>query len=303
MRLKLIFTLAAITLSLIPNGKTISAETGRENILLSAAGSVTINKNLHFTGKDCEECHARTPVKDEDAFLKFSGDFSQLCKCHYHKTGQYTHPVDIKPSEGKKNKIPPDFPLRDGELSCSTCHDIYQQCQYSKFKPVNRNFLRGGPYASRTTICFRCHDESKYKKRNPHIQLSAKGEIIEKNCLYCHITKPDEQIATFEKVTLIGDIKILCQRCHSILNKHPSGIEHFKAPNKKTLTAMKTSEIIYSTILPLDKEGKITCITCHNPHEKGVIPDDRESARGAGEKFQQRLAGLVCNACHEMYDM
>jgi hypothetical protein len=303
MKLRLLFVITAIISSLGIAGNTISAETESETTLLPAEKPVSSSTNLHFTGRYCDECHARTPEKGKDAFLRFSGDFSQLCKCHYYKPGQYTHPVNIKPSDGKKEKIPPDFPLRKGELSCSTCHDMYLQCQYSKFKPVNRKFLRGGPYASRTTICFRCHDENKYKKRDPHNQLNAKGEIIEEKCLYCHANKPDEQTATFGDITLIGDIKMICQRCHRILEKHPAGKDHFKKPNDKILEMMKTSEIIYSIILPLDGEGTITCITCHNPHDKGVIPDEREAAKGAGEKFNNRLAGLVCNACHDVFGM
>ena len=64
---------------------------------------------------------------------------------------------------------------------------------------------------------------------------------------------------------------------------------------------MQVTEIIYSTILPLDDEVKITCVTCHNPHEKGVIPLDRDSAQGAGELFKQRFSTILCKACHDQY--
>jgi cytochrome c peroxidase len=55
-------------------------------------------------------------------------------------------------------------------------------------------------------------------------------------------------------------------------------------------------------ILPLDKEGKVTCPTCHNPHEKGVLPDEEASAQGASEKYRLRLAAQnlqICIACHK----
>ena len=167
----------------------------------------------------------------------------------------------------------------------------------------NKKFLRGGPYANRTEICFRCHDENMYKKLNPHNQINTKGEIIKEICLYCHEEKPDEKIATYESIKLIGDTKMICQRCHNIQNRHPAGKEHFKRPNDKILDRMKTAEIIYSIILPLDNEERITCITCHNPHERGVIPTEREGAKGASEIYRNRLSTLICNACHDFYTM
>lgn len=269
---------------------------------ISASGSTRDrNTNLHFTGKYCEECHTRTPEKGQEKHLKFNGDLKKLCSCHDYGPGKYTHPVGIIPSEEKKARMPGDFPTENGILTCNTCHEIQLQCERVQFVSVNRKFLRGGPYKTRTGICFSCHDESKYKKLDPHTQLNAAGEIIEEVCLYCHAEKPDEKIATFENITLIGDIKMVCERCHNALEKHPSGRDHLKKPNEKMLDRMKISEILYSTIFPLDHEERITCITCHNPHERGVIPKESEGATGSSEKFKQRLTNVICGACHEEY--
>jgi hypothetical protein len=65
---------------------------------------------------------------------------------------------------------------------------------------------------------------------------------------------------------------------------------------------MKESEKLLGIILPLNYEGKITCATCHNPHERGVIPTEKSSARGASEKFRLRVpgqSGEICSACHK----
>ncbi len=93
---------------------------------------------------------------------------------------------------------------------------------------------------------------------------------------------------------------MICLRCHKIPKKHPSGKDHYRMPKAQMLTTMKVAEIIFTTVLPLDQEGRITCITCHNPHEKGAIPDEREGAKGAGVKDRNRLAGIVCDACHNL---
>ncbi len=260
---------------------------------------VTDDTDIHYTGKFCSECHEKTPEEGGNKFLKFGGDFGQLCKCHNYTPGEYIHPENIVPSEEIKAKMPDTMPLTDGKISCVTCHDIYLQCQKSKrLKWLNRRFLRGAPYGKRTGICFRCHDEKKYKMLDPHTQLNANGDIIVEKCLYCHVEKPDERQAPYKDVKLIGNLEMLCQRCHAE-RKHPASANHLRKPSAGTLAIMKEGEKKFSIILPLDSDEKVTCATCHNPHEKGVIPDKMAGAKGASEKFRHRLPGKMCMACHK----
>jgi hypothetical protein len=267
--------------------------------------TVTETTDIHYTGKYCTECHEKTPVEGGDKFLKFGGDFTQLCRCHGYTAGTYIHPVDIEPSEEKKPKIPDDLPLQDGKITCSTCHDIYMQCQYNpRLKQLNKNFLRGAPYVSRTTMCFRCHDEKKYKMLDPHTQLTAKGDIIVEKCLYCHVEKPDvERASSIKDIKLIGGFEVLCSRCHFEQSQlHPINANHLRKPTVKTLEMMKEAERRFGIILPLNYEGKVTCITCHNPHERGVIPAYKAAAKGASEEYRLRLPGKteqICLACHK----
>ena len=302
MKTKVFIVAAIIALSLIQTSDVISAETSGEIKFFSSDDLRNRDTNPHFKGKHCEVCHISIPEKGMDKQLRFKGDFNKLCSCHDYGTGKYTHPVGIYPSAEKTARISTEFPLENGLLSCSTCHDINLQCRDIHFLPTNRRFLRGGPYTSRTSICFRCHDENKFTKYNPHKQMNASGKIVEKACLYCHKEKPDEEVATRESIELIGNMKMICQRCHNILSRHPAGKDHFVKPTAQILEKMKIAEIIYSIILPLDNEERLTCITCHNPHEKGVIPMERESSKGAGEIYRKR-ATLICNACHDFFDM
>ncbi|MCK5287003.1 MAG: hypothetical protein KAJ59_04250, partial [Thermodesulfovibrionia bacterium] len=213
--------------------------------------------------------------------------------------GSYIHPVDVVPSEEKKSKIPENLPLKDGKIYCGTCHDIYMQCQDNpEMKQWNKRFLRGAPYSHRTDLCFYCHDEKKYKMLDPHDQLNANGDIIVEKCLYCHIEKPDEVHATFKDVKLVGNLEILCQRCHGE-RSHPAGKNHLRKPSEMTLAVMKQEAEKFNIVLPLDYDGKITCSTCHNPHERGIIPAERAGAKGASERFRHRLPGSICLACHQ----
>jgi hypothetical protein len=283
-----------------------------ERDLMFVDENVTRATNVHYTGKFCSECHDSTPEEGGEQFLKFEGEFSSLCRCHGYTSENYIHPVNIIPTEKKKGKIPDNLPLENGKVTCSTCHDIYKQCQSDRrMKSRNKFFLRGAPYAKRTDLCFRCHDEAKYKMLDPHNQLDENGEIIEEKCLYCHAERPDEKRATFKRtvgvhgseVKLIGDLEVLCYRCHYKQSTlHPIRADHFREPSTKTLEIMKESEKTLGIILPLNYEGEITCVTCHNPHERGVIPSERAASEGASEKFRLRLhgePGEICVACHK----
>ncbi len=280
------------------------------SVLLSAndvgkdAGTVSKDTNVHYSGKYCTECHEKIPKEGGDKFLKFGGDYTELCKCHGYTPGAYIHPVDIVPSDEKKGVIPDDLPLQDGKLTCTTCHDIYLQCQKNqRYKVLNRRFLRGAPYISRTTLCFRCHDEKQYSMLDPHNQLTEKGAIIIDKCLYCHVEKPDEKHATFKEVKLIGNLEVLCFRCHFKQSQfHPINANHLVTPSQTILSNIKDTEKKFGIIMPLNYDGKITCPTCHNPHERGVIPRDRASAKGASEKYRLRLSEVnlqICVACHK----
>jgi uncharacterized CHY-type Zn-finger protein len=136
-------------------------------------------------------------------------------------------------------------------------------------------FLRGDNLQKRTDICFKCHDESKYRMLDPHNQLDASGKIIIAKCLYCHKKKPDTNFESFQDVELIGNLIVLCERCHGDFSRHPANVNHLVQPSPKFYTRMKIMEGEFGIVLPLDHEGKLTCVTCHNPHERDVISEEK----------------------------
>jgi hypothetical protein len=265
--------------------------------------------NPHFSGKYCNVCHEGESPESIESQLRFGGDYVELCRCHGYTGSSYIHPVFIEPSEKKKKRIPDDFPLQDGKLSCITCHEIRRQCEDNpamrQIKHADRRlyrdelmFLRGGPSRKRTDICFNCHDEKKYRKLDPHDQVMDDGKIDYEKCLYCHVERPDVNRATFESVELIGDLKTVCQRCHGKMVRHPAGVNHFRKPSGSIFQRLKKLEKDYGVILPLDDRGMLTCVTCHNPHERGVIPEDRPGSKGASEAYRHRIPGKMCRVCH-----
>lgn len=265
------------------------------NFLLSGEfDPKTTPGNYHYSGKYCTDCHEKEPgIKGKK--LKYNGNFNLLCKCHFEDYELYIHPVDIEPS--KEKKIPPSFPLRNGKVVCTTCHNVFLQCQESPFKKTS---LRGAPYGRRYDVCYVCHNAKDYEMLNPHKQLDSEKKIIAEQCLYCHIEMPDEKYSGSKDIVLKTSIAVLCQRCHNIKGNHSGNVNHILKPSAKILKQMKKMEEQFNIILPLDSDGKLTCATCHNPHEKGVIDSDKPSSKGADEKYRHRLPGRICTECHQM---
>ncbi len=270
----------------------------QEKIPTTGPDVVDEKTNIHYTGRYCEECHEKKPVEGGNPYLKFNGDYKQLCRCHHGMSPGYCHPLDIKSNPAGKMNIPADFLLKDGQANCNTCHDVYRQCQSRLF---DRQSLRGIPYPRKMDFCYRCHDREDYKKLNAHHQIQADGKLDIMICLYCHLEKPDEKTATYKEVTFIGDLKTLCRRCHQIQGNHSGNFDHIGVkPSPKALKIMDAMKKQYHIILPLAEDGTMTCITCHNPHEKGVIPENKPSATGADSKYRHRLPGKMCFACHQI---
>ncbi len=272
-------------------------EAGPESLTFENEG-VIYSTNIHYTGKYCNECHEKVPVEGGETYLKFGGDYGQLCRCHNFPPDDCPHPSNVRPSAEIKKRMPADLPLENEKVTCRTCHDIYLQCRLQLFR---KNSLRGEPYQTRTDFCFKCHDREHYQPVDPHKQLNEKGEILAGTCLICHEKKPDEKKDTYKDVTFVGDEEQICRRCHHISGNHPGDHNHIGVvPSEKGLKRIKAMEEKFHARLPLDKDGKMTCITCHNPHAKGVIPEDNPGSTGADSKNRLRLPENMCINCHQM---
>ena len=307
-------TATAIIITLLSTGcyyETQETRFGRKATVFTAKGErekpqpfvskVPNTTDIHYSAKYCTECHVNVPRKGSHKQLRYGGDYQQLCRCHYSSSENYIHPVDIAPSENLKTRIPAAFPLQEGKITCSTCHDIVIQCQDNQIDKIflkEQNFLRGAPYETMVAVCFKCHNKAEYQKYNPHRQLNAKKEIVKQTCLYCHAEIPDEKHTRLKDAKLIGNMDALCIRCHTLEPRQTFHSKHLRKPSDEVLTTIKTMEDQHGILLPLSEEGKITCATCHNPHEKGVIPDRRLGARGASLTKRHRLQDDMCIKCH-----
>lgn len=190
------------------------------------------------------------------------------------------HLVDIKPSDAVS--IPESFPLnKDGLITCKTCHAIKDigNIPHEDINKNDKSFFREGPYTNFSNFCYRCHDKTTYPRLNVHKLLDEKGKIIKSQCLYCHEKTLDpEKTIAFQDIKFKTDIEKLCYGCH-LDTPHLNAINHHKKPEKEMLERIKQYEQENNMIFPLDRQGRIMCSTCHNPHQQGVIADDKTASQ------------------------
>ena len=241
---------------------------------------------------DCAGCHGnQAPRAGKDLFPQ-GVEPSMVCfNCHKYKENH--HPVDFAPDATANYQ----FPLYSGEIKCLTCHEIHDSTGHGDASKL----LRGGPYADRRKICFKCHEAEQYADINPHIMFDDNGKTLAVNgkpvCLLCHAVKPNPYQDRGANVRFKAEVGFLCWRCHppmpdSFLRKH-----FLVTPSEETLSSMQESEARLEIILPLAALGRITCSTCHNPHQKGIVTF-ADAAKGADAPKKLR-ASFMCGACHK----
>ncbi|MBI5074033.1 MAG: cytochrome c3 family protein [Nitrospirae bacterium] len=242
---------------------------------------------------DCVMCHrTSTPAYDEASAVAPDLDMSSVCMdCHHYS--ETHHPVNFTPDRDIDSR----FPLLDGEMQCLTCHEAHGTNRLS-----NPGLLRGAPYADRREICSRCHTLDLDLSFNPHVMTEPDGTIRVVNngpiCLVCHAAVPDQR-ATRIQVIFRADVAFICWRCHPPM---PASFfnAHFQIkPRRQTLAFMKQHAKEQGVLLPLLNRGRITCSTCHNPHQAGIIVKSAAAVGADSYKKLRLTKGRICTGCHQ----
>lgn len=278
----------------------------------------------HWREDACIACHDGTPT-DGNPRVRGKAGVNALCNnCHeVASVHSYIHAVGMVPSAAKSTRMPPSFRQAitrgDGIVTCIACHDLPMQCKKERFaeRDLNPLFFRGGPYKTRTGLCYNCHDPSHYERLNPHDQISDEGELNTQVCTVCHKVTPNRREArSINDVSfnVTEDLAKLCTGCHPwrphpgggwavyAQGSSPEGPNHLIQPPEKILRQLKRSEKMKDMVLPLDPAtGRIFCATCHNPHERGVQRNARAD-KGADGFKRLRTSGsgmAICVNCHD----
>ncbi len=241
----------------------------------------------------CTDCHAS---EEPD-----SSDTIGMCyNCHFKYFSNH-HPVDYEREPGSISSTGSQtFPVIDGRVRCQSCHEIHKQAHPGD----NPKLIRGGPYSDRRTPCFMCHFKEQYAGIYVHQMIGQGGNILKVQgkpvCLFCHREQPDPLRDRTRDVTFKADVGFLCWRCHPPMPETEFFGAHFLVtPARRTLKYMKRFEKKNTIILPIVPHDRITCSTCHNPHQRGVIKHE-PATKGADASNRLRMTRQeICIACHQ----
>jgi hypothetical protein len=144
--------------------------------------------------------------------------------------------------------------------------------------------------------------------------------------LWCHNGVPsvESRLKDGGSYDLRSESFVVCSNCHSMGSNHPNqGVHVLKSPSVEMKFYMAASELLPGTrmpsddlleyvrsskrsvqSIPFDENGRITCYSCHNPHEKGVFPNWNARSLGAegNQAVNRRLRNRkknICRACHQ----
>jgi hypothetical protein len=197
--------------------------------------------------------------------------------------------------------------VQDGQIVCTTCHDLTVQClsPHKAYRFVNPGFVRDRSSADTNEHCFACHDESGYKKLNPH-EMEA-GDPAEPTCLLCHASMPvaDERGWLAVDFNMPNTLNDACRGCHNV-RPHPGmssagkpgGWSHLAVPSLEVRRNMQLAAAKYGSVLPLDPyNGRVHCATCHNPHHDEL--EGYPVATPPGAEHRLRVDN-ICQACHDL---
>jgi DmsE family decaheme c-type cytochrome len=171
-------------------------------------GSAHERRNL-----SCSTCHSVHSPKSMTRQLNTATE-TQLCvTCHRLQVA-------------KTERAVAHMPVREGKLSCSTCHNPHGSIN-------NVKALRVGSSVAET--CYSCHAEM----RGPTLWEHAP---VRENCATCH----DPHGSSNDRM-LVVRMPMLCQRCH-IATRHPSSVY-----DNNAITVNKSNRMF----------GR-SCVNCHS---------------------------------------
>jgi len=191
------------------------------------------------------------------------------------------HLVGVKASDAIH--IPDTFKLGDEkELICATCHGLkdIDKTPVDEVDTESTDFLVGGGYRKITGFCYRCHEEKNTQRDNIHLMLDENGEIKKKQCEFCHEEVPDrEKVKSLKETKLRLPLTTICLGCH-LKDPHFNAVEHQVKPAKEEmLKRIEKNSKQQGIIVPLSEENEVVCVSCHSPHQYGVIDPNKPAGK------------------------
>ena len=264
--------------------------------------------NPHWNSATCQTCHiVAMPTLDNHDLQ--TEDAGQLCEsCHGNRGSALPcrHRSDIPAGD---YPIPDSYraALKDGQLACTTCHDLTVQClsPHKSHSFTNPGFIRDRRSRNRAESCLECHDTTGFERLNPHAVDT--GDPAQPMCTLCHATMPvqDERGWLAVDFNMRDSLNDICLGCHKVephpgssFSIGPASWNHLAVPSAEILENMKQAEQRLGFVFPLGpSNGEIHCATCHNPHDAAL--EGYSVADTPGSEYRLRVENN-CQACHDL---
>jgi len=259
--------------------------------------------------------------------------------------GKISHPVSGEPTSD--TSLPDTLPLYTADLTrspkgrvqCFTCHEVHRWSPNSATdrggKAIegdgSNSFLRISNNVS-SDLCLDCHKDKKQLITSDHnLMVTAPGErniqglTADKSgpCGACHVPHNASGIRLWAKKIFENKdvVSQLCTGCHNKNgaaksklvgnNDHPVDIPFKRSDPKGAAERISPLLPFYDSAgnkIPDEKEGKIVCMTCHEPHtwdpkQTGpVVNYTHVNIEGNTTNSFLRKANFpssdLCKACH-----
>ena len=273
--------------------------------LLLAADAAA--EDPHWNKTTCTTCHVDKAPTARSSELR--ADAEQLCDSCHGSAGDALPCRHLSGIPASDHPMPDNYraALKDGQLACTTCHDLTVQCLSPSITHsfANRGFIRDRTSRNRGEQCFGCHDASDYEPLDPHA-LEA-GNPTQPTCTLCHASMPvrNEQGWLSVDLNMSGRLNDMCLGCHRV-EPHPGNMfspgpaiwSHLAIPSGEILENMERSSQILGFQFPLNPStGEIFCATCHNPHPADLAGYAVADVPGA--EYRLRVDN-ICQACHDL---
>ena len=288
-------------------GKAGKGETGKEKtVICETCHTPHGSTNEHFLvipnsregmthSTLCETCHGVSPDIRSDDRLR-----------------RYSHPVAVKLMA--EAKLPQRWDNGEeprlatgGVINCRTCHSPHNGTRDNHLL-VSKN--------EQGSLCMTCHTSKKKILRTKHDlatnfpdERNADGERAAETgpCFACHFMHKGRGPRMWARETDGESMEALCKSCHEKEKvaqealtgrwSHPVEV----APPK----GMKTGGLpLFTDKGEKGPAGKVTCASCHDPHNWSAVSDDRggKDVEGDGtNSFLRKAAspsGGLCQVCH-----
>jgi predicted CXXCH cytochrome family protein len=292
---------------------------------LTALGAVAGHKKNQII---CESCHTAHGSPFDSLLVKGTGNSGLCLDCHRDKEiftadgkKKPFHVINVAPQKVKipEGLIEKGAKLGDkGVITCLTCHKVHHNKIEQQLLLIQKD--------NKSSLCLTCHtDKHNLADTKHNLAHSAPGEknldgqtVAEAGiCSACHLPHKAARKLSGEKDFTTQ----LCLSCHSkgniaekinlAGNTHPLDVNPFE--KKESNIALATVDIDKGKLaFPLfnkygvqDKNGRMTCSTCHDTHRLPADSSMREMRKTAdgnrirSTSFLRKPSPALCGECHK----